>query len=591
MKKNLLLIIVLINLNASGQLVDIPIGTSSNQFTDAFGQYTNLWYDSTLNSIVFAHLSNTQNGWPSAGFAVYDYSTDGGMTWNTDQRFAYADSLDTIPARLPQAVIYNPPGNTDPNAAFVTAFGATNPHAGRNYFNGTAPMITGANTDTIYPHALLGSVILSPEGGMIVKNTGQTYWSAQGFDGSDYSDTIHLSRGTFNSATGSFDYSFIKIPAPVCTDASGRKMFAAQSVVFNDAGDQGFLVILGNDWVCAALPSDSTLGVIIYSTHDSGLTWNREISLLMSPLDPLLLANGSDYSTGFTFDMGIDKNNTLHVALPVHKSLPGGIVSVVPGEWGLFDIIFNGYADACLLSKPQTYRGFYGITGSTTDPEIIEDNRIQFSRSWDGSKVFFTWFDTDTSLFGSVGNIFPDMISRGYDLSQNLWTNEINFTLNAGLFSSSNCSFANVSYYTLYDGTNENIPAVYNSMGSNTGSPVQFHYIGGAAVSGYTVPGNCFQLFNHISAPAANFSELSASSPYPNPFTGKTSVDVTLAKAGDASIEISNTVGQLLSATDYKNLPAGKNTLTIDGSSLSKGLYFFTVKAGSDALTRSMSIE
>jgi hypothetical protein len=86
-------------------------------------------------------------------------------------------------------------------------------------------------------------------------------------------------------------------------------------------------------------------------------------------------------------------------------------------------------------------------------------------------------------------------------------------------------------------------------------------------------------------------SDFIVSSNYPNPFTGKTSVDVTLAKSSDVTIEISNIVGQSLISTNYKNLHSGLNTLTIDASSLSHGLYFFTVKAGNNSVTKTMTVE
>ena len=38
-------------------------------------------------------------------------------------------------------------------------------------------------------------------------------------------------------------------------------------------------------------------------------------------------------------------------------------------------------------------------------------------------------------------------------------------------------------------------------------------------------------------------------------------------------------------------LQSGKNTLTLDGSSLSHGLYFFTVKVGTNSVTKTMTVE
>jgi len=595
MKKNLLLILLISTRYALSQpVVDIAIGTSTNQFSDSYGPYTNLWYDVNLNSIFFAHRSNVQAGWPTAGFVIYDYSTDGGITWISDQRMAYQDTFNIMRARFPQAVIYNPPGNTVPDSAFVTTFGPANDGTSFGfYFNGTVPLGSAVPVQTSYAHSSIGSTIGIAQSGMIVKNTGTTWWAAHGLSPSDYNDTIHLSKGVFNNATRMFDYSFQKIYVPVCTGTSGSKLFYNQAVAFNDAGDVGYVAVIGNDWVCSSQPLDTTMGVIVYRTTDGGITWNHAADITLSMLDPLLLNNGSKYQSGDRLDIGVDKNNTLHVLITVLPYQPGNAQSSIypPGSWGLFDIEFNIAADACLIARPETFTGIYGVAGSTTDPEILEENQLQFSRSWDGSKVFFTWFDTDTMIYGPGLNNFPDMHCRGLDVDLASWSNEFNFTEGTGLPADGRCAFASTSYYTINDGANENVPMVYNAQTGNTGNPVTFHYVGGAAVSGYTIPGNCIQLINGIPENDPSNYQLKVSAIYPNPISGKAFIDISNATGGSVIIKITNTLGQEISSATYADLHPGKNTLAIDGSKLSKGLYFCTVQTENESVTKMMSVE
>ena len=93
-----------------------------------------------------------------------------------------------------------------------------------------------------------------------------------------------------------------------------------------------------------------------------------------------------------------------------------------------------------------------------------------------------------------------------------------------------------------------------------------------------------------VSNPTAR-NTFQVSSNYPNPFNGKTMVDVNLVKGSDVTIEVSNMVGQVLSVTTYESLKTGANTLTIDASNLSKGVYIYKVKAGNDSVTHTMTVE
>jgi hypothetical protein len=78
---------------------------------------------------------------------------------------------------------------------------------------------------------------------------------------------------------------------------------------------------------------------------------------------------------------------------------------------------------------------------------------------------------------------------------------------------------------------------------------------------------------------------------YPNPFSGTTQVDVNLQKSADMTIEILNTLGQVVSTQSYKSVTPGTHTFNLDAADLSSGIYFYTIRANGSALTRKMSVK
>ncbi len=70
---------------------------------------------------------------------------------------------------------------------------------------------------------------------------------------------------------------------------------------------------------------------------------------------------------------------------------------------------------------------------------------------------------------------------------------------------------------------------------------------------------------------------------YPNPFNPTTNVKFSLPVESNITIKIFNLIGQEVAEAVNGNYAAGSYTIAIDGSSLSSGLYFYTLNAvGSD---------
>jgi len=77
----------------------------------------------------------------------------------------------------------------------------------------------------------------------------------------------------------------------------------------------------------------------------------------------------------------------------------------------------------------------------------------------------------------------------------------------------------------------------------------------------------------------------------PNPFSTTSTVFVNLRKASTLTMEVTNMMGQVVYRVDAGHATAGLNKLTIDGSQLSNGVYFYTVKAGEAKVTKKMIVE
>jgi hypothetical protein len=87
-----------------------------------------------------------------------------------------------------------------------------------------------------------------------------------------------------------------------------------------------------------------------------------------------------------------------------------------------------------------------------------------------------------------------------------------------------------------------------------------------------------------------NHLAFSVSKNYPNPFSGKTVVNVYLQKPGDLSLDVTNVMGQKVMTMPKGFSPAGSSQFEIDGSGLSTGVYFYTIRLGNQSITNKMIV-
>ena len=87
-----------------------------------------------------------------------------------------------------------------------------------------------------------------------------------------------------------------------------------------------------------------------------------------------------------------------------------------------------------------------------------------------------------------------------------------------------------------------------------------------------------------------NLSDITVSQNYPNPFSGTSVVTVELTESSNLSIEVFNLMGQKVYIYNAGIVGSGVHKLTIDGSNLQSGVFFYTVKADENSVTRKMIV-
>jgi hypothetical protein len=84
--------------------------------------------------------------------------------------------------------------------------------------------------------------------------------------------------------------------------------------------------------------------------------------------------------------------------------------------------------------------------------------------------------------------------------------------------------------------------------------------------------------------------ENSLSQNYPNPFSTETRIGYQLVKETSVTLEIKDVTGKMVQFVEAGLQPAGKHSVTISSSNLDAGIYFYTLKAGNEGITRRMVV-
>ncbi|MCK5839514.1 MAG: T9SS type A sorting domain-containing protein, partial [Bacteroidales bacterium] len=585
----------------SRDLFKVPFASSGNLYSLLVSESTALSYNEDLNTVLFTHRQcSTYPDWSgvatASGFIQSSFSIDGGMTFDSSL-VIYDDYTGTVNAgRYPSGVIYNPAGNTDPYEAYSVICGPlladTYPGSGSwdgNFFasmkldstNGDVQEIFFDDPD-IYMTFARRCLTACDDG------TFHVYGNNHVDDGVNYTSyDIILNDGVWDADENSVEWTRWSDIPEYTEDSQGFPNGNPwPGYAWSKDGQIGYLVYTGNH---EDSPYSWAYSPFAYKTENGGEDWDlmdifdfRDIPTIYDSLFP---AGGTTQKHPYVSspsDVLVDGAGMLHYFTYVYSASSidpdsmGWIWTFTNMEGILYDLYttpdggWDAQAIDFVIAKDVDV---------ANDPlGVGYDARPQMSKSSDGSKVFYVWMDTDPAL--SDLNLFPDIVAQGADINSSFWTPTNNVTYLTQFWALDNY-YMYCSDYAIDNGAGSySVPVTTTRLGSVDLDPAYHSLLHGVDFL-FEVGIDEKIEFNQISNVSQN---------YPNPFNGTSVVTVELTESSNLSIEVFNLMGQKVYGYNAGIVGSGVHNLTIDGTNLQSGVFFYTVKADETSVTRKMIV-
>jgi type IX secretion system substrate protein len=586
-------------------LTFVNIGSSGNAYGFYSGPRTYLWADNNIKSAVFTHrmIVDPPTSYGNSRVA-YDLSIDGGETWTSNiQVYDPTGPGSTYPddaGRYPEGGILNPYGNTDPANAFYTYFIPTLSNtndAWGGYAWGVNPLTTidpptptQTNLTTVPPTRYIPDA-------MTITQQGVSWIADNTFDATalEYLGQFIFEKGMMNETTGDIEYT--EWTMDVGSEADGVN---DSKIAFDPSGQIGYLLVMTD---AAGDPQPFTsYHPVLYATTDGGEIWSEEPNhcLLGGPdgiaeiknyisdeVLEIIFGAGFDreaipYNMGFHADLAVDYKGNAHITGLLSAASDEGWYPN-PDVMGTFHIWYDretGIWDAHLLYMNRTFDGDLG--------GINQYNRPQISSDMEGHFFFFSWIDTDQE--DVTDNISPDLYYVSYDMfaAENNYSEVTNVTsFTQAMWTA---YFASQSHYVFADYSEDfteitfTVPFVYEACDpADPAAEVTFWYIDGHTdvMPNYWIGVNENQV-NPIASVEQNF---------PNPFSSSTMIEVSLENNANLSMEVVNMIGQKVLEVNKGQVQSGTHTFEISAENMKSGIYFYTVKANENTVTKKMIVE
>ena len=621
------------SLNSNVQKVNSPskrIGGSTNAFGVQSTEGRALTYNAAINTVgmvIRKHPGWTGVSGGNSGTIAFAYSINGGATW--DSTIVAASSTNLM--RHPGGTIFNLPGNTNPALAGAVVSGPWHPGSNwqGNYFASKQFTFPGSNTagTAIFPDNL--NIAATPgqvkqdfarcdmqattDGkvhvlGGLYGDINATTAAGQAFRGAC------LNTGTFNA--GSFIWTVDSLKPNFKLDGGGEPSgYSQYNQAWSDNGQIGYVIFDGVD--ANALPGTAanTFQPYVYKTTDGGASWSRfaplfDFSSIPSVGDRTYAANNGVAKPFISISEGssatVDASGNLHFLATFGSSYSDNIDSLgytynvdFNSTWNYitdFNTTSNGGWCAFVIDSLSTDGPTSAETNWTggVSGAIAYDARLQISRTTDGTKIFYSWADSDTTITGTHFNTQPNIRMKAYDLATNMMT--ATKDMSAGKTGADYSSFWFLSspiVATPVAGTWQ-VPTIYTASDDGTLNPdntVSYYYMddnifASADFSTLYVGGCTPTGIKHQTNSAFENMNL-----YPNPASSNATIDVQLNETAKLDITVLNSVGQSVYSTSVAGT-IGSNKVNFNLTNLSAGLYFYQVKVGnSKAITKKFAVE
>lgn len=378
-----------------------PIGSSANMLTSLLNRQNSLIVNNDLNTVVFIHRNDNTVFGGDNGIYRYDISTDNGATWQTNLGGLNTGSAAGVNAgRYPQVGLYNPPSNTDPANATLVYHGPTVAVPDWNGYVSGSLLLDGAAAPTEnYNQAGVTNTLLP--GGFCQSAPG-TFWTVDIISDDNFSGTgFRILKGTYSG--GDVNWTVNAELTPDFNTDFGYAQIADWNMAFDPTGINGWMVALTH---LNGLTGTSYRPVF-YNTTDGGATWNGPVQLDLSSFSSITNVE-SDPTCSPEVDIEVDMNGNPHALIGVFKATTG-FYGVNPSAVGhLFDFTNNGASWSANNVGQLSYHSLI-FPGSN-----YLYNRPQISRSDDGSKMVFTYTESDVP---SSQGVFPNLKAVTYDVA------------------------------------------------------------------------------------------------------------------------------------------------------------------------------
>lgn len=616
---------------------------------------TCLTYNKDLNCYLWTHRR-------SADWANTNTMSSGSIqsTWLNvatgvwDSTILYYEPTASNPGRYPTGTFWNPPGNTSIAGTWVVGSGPD--LVGNGSFTGTwyaSRQLKNTSADQVNPGVDMnyqtgsGSALL---GNTVFMNYDMSQSGWRCYVGGELNDTTTSGNasniavkggviGIYHGGSNTWSHDSI-IPGyyfnrngsgnGYATDGEGGRL------CFGPDGLTGYWVAQGRLATNYNNSADSMLSPIVYKTVDGGATWapilqgydwSKGHPELLKNTGVLLGGGTKHFVTNYKHgvDVACDANGYLHLVCTMETPYKDGaekdslaFTYTYSHNYNthrpiMWDLMTDGSCWKTMMidSIVSSYVGDDPSTDSTAAFSPIANGttflpygaRLQVTRSFDGTKIIYSWADSDPSVTGTIFNSQPDIWMKALDLTTGKVTASTNVTNGIGM-----CFFHMASDIAHFDNTSNKwvAPVVYTvprasvSAGVYDGTAPSDHYwvnCGQFGSADFTTAATVNMDMNNMSAwqcssaiGVQTHSLESSVSNFPNPFNGTTNIVVKLEHASAINVNVYDAIGNLVFSKKV-NGNVGENTIVVDGSSFASGVYHYTVSTGYEKVTKKMIVQ
>lgn len=569
-----------------------------------------LSYLPSINALSFTHRGeeNTHPGTDNSTI-VGSVSTDGGATF--ENHLVVAESSGHR-HRYPSGQLYNPAGNTDPNAAFLIGAGPSISDGGstwdQNFFGTIKLDGSNANLDKIaYDFTQDGSQLIRK--GMCVTSNGDVYiagYVGQQNGGNEVQSDLDLVfyKGTKNGDTWTWARNTERVELTAGSDGNLNFSYDA-GMAFAQDGSIGYKWIVGQKNVSEPYGG---LQPIVFYTEDAGATWTEiEINLENNPIIseqiiPAQQGTGDVWPQFSETEAVVDANGNLQMFARLfgtysqHPDSVGYYYSAYPGK--IFNITINKEQNIKQIMFVDSTVGKNVTKNSAAQycfgGEAGWDSRLQATVSEDGLVIGAIWGDTPNAETNYEGyNAAPDIKGTARRITGDFEV-PVNFTASDIYTGTYKYTFAAPvgKYIENYDGSPRLVTAVSTSIsmtefeGASDDSPTITHsLVNWDGLGGLPLPIKP-DAISEVEATNA----FTVSQNQPNPFNGTTTITVKSNNVAPVSVEVANIMGQTV-FTQNEGTINGSKQITINASNLEAGIYFYTVRVGAESQTKKMMVK